>query len=322
MNKWFKIISLSLFLLIMLLSINELLLIKAGHLKSITSDDDLWSIEREKVSKLNKEDIILIGASRMQVDVDLECLKKSFPNREILQLALSGRGSSYPVYKDLITDSGFTGIIIISETPDRLVNLESKQKDAVANFKTFSLDNKVNKKISMWFEKTFLFSNPNSNSERLWGNLLVEGNLPEPMFTVTYDTREQTSFFNIVESNWIYKNNMQSVNKRVGKTPLPFNDLKTSLNPWRNLISTFEKKGGKTIFIRMPISNERWELENKWMPKSEYWYKMMNYFNVDSIHFSDYSELSNFDLPDSSHLNAMSKREFTQNFVHILKKKV
>lgn len=322
MNKWLKILGLGIVFLIVLLSVNEVILSKAGHLKSINNDADLWSIEREKIADLNEEAIVLIGASRMQVNIDLELLKKMFPNREILQLALSGRGCSFPVFKDLVTNTDFKGIIIISENQRSLNDLYSKQSEVVSYYNSFTLDNKLNKKISMWFENRFLFLNTNSNSERLYGNLFGKMELPAPVFTKTYDSREQTSFFDITDTKSIYIIRINGVKKKVLKTPEKFSSWKKNLNLWKGLVDSFKRKGGKTIFVHMPFSKDRWELENKWKPKNIYWDEAMHYLGVSNIHFADYAKLQNYELPDTSHLNASSKKDFTYNMSIIFKDKM
>lgn len=317
---WIKVIVSVSVSLAVLLGINEYLLSKARHLKTIVSDEDLWCMERGKVKNLSDQDIILLGASRMQVNIDLSVMKKHFPGRQILQLSLSGRGSAWPVFKDLVENTNFSGTILMSENQATLPEGQSPQEGFVDYYyKSWSLDKKLNKKISMWFQQRFLFLNPNSNSERLWGNVLGKRKLPPPMFTMTYPSREQTSFFDITDTEWIYEIRMKGVRSSVNNIPPEPEDWLDQVTQKKELLDRFKAKGGRPVLISMPLSQERWEMQNSWMPKSLYWDRAMELLEVKAFHFADYATLNGHELPDTSHLNVNSKKEFTTAFSGILK---
>lgn len=320
MKKWLSIFLFTFLAVGLLLGVNEYLLKKARHINTIVSDSDLWAIERERLDELNERDIVLIGASRMQVDIDLQVMQRMFPEKKIIQLALSGRGSSLPVLEDILMHSKFKGTIIIDESQASLADSVSQQDEVVQYFhRGYSLDKKLNKLISMKLQEQFLFLNPNSNSERLWGNLLGKKQLPPPMFTMTYSTREQTSFFDLTDTRWIYKLRINGVKKRVRKVPQSSTVWLTKVSQWKPLVDKFAGRGGKVLFLHMPFSQERWELENNWMPKQKYWDKAMELFGVASIHFADYPQLQEFKVPDTSHLDAENKELFTKELSVIIR---
>ena len=61
-------------------SINESLLRIAGHRTSLVSDEDLWSLARSQVEKISSNGILLLGASRMQTNIDLDYLRSNCKN--------------------------------------------------------------------------------------------------------------------------------------------------------------------------------------------------------------------------------------------------
>jgi alginate O-acetyltransferase complex protein AlgI len=77
-------------------------------------------------------------------------------------------------------------------------------------------------------------------------------------------------------------------------------------------ICLFHVKGGRVIFVRMPVSQERWTIERQLTPPERYWKKFVNKINVESVHFADYPDLSNFKLPDTSHIDMRDKPAFTR----------
>lgn len=321
MMKWFKIFALSAGLLSGLLVTNELLLIKAGHLKTIVSDNILWSMHRERLEDLTNKDIVLLGASRMQVNIDLKILQNHFPESRIIQLAFSGMGTSRAVFEDIVYNTDFDGLIIISETQNTLAMNPYRQKRVINYYNnTYSLDQKLNKEISMYVQENFLFPNPNSNSERLWGTLLGKRKLPDPFFTITFQTREQTSFFELVDFEWLHDMKMNGVKKKVRKqVPIPSDQWLNQAIAWKETVDLFEQKGGDVIFVHMPFSEERWQLEEAWMPKAKYWDIAMKNINTKSIHFAEHKNLRQFKIPDTSHIDSSDKSSFTQELVDLVK---
>lgn len=321
MKKWAKIFITTLIGLMLILGLNEILLTKANHLRSIVSDADLWAIEREKVNDLSNKDILLLGASRMQVDLDLDVMHEYFPEKKIIQLALSGLGCSFPVFKDLVENTGFDGIVLIDETQMSLAKTNSDQQKVIDHYyHKYSWDRKANKLLSMNLQQSFLFLNPNSNSERLWGNLLGKQELPPPMFTITYPSREQTSYFDLTDTRWIYQMRIEGISAQVKIPPPGISKWVNQVQTWKPWLRRFEERGGRVIFVHLPNSEERWQMENTWMSKDQYWDHAMEDLTVESIHFADYDQLRDFELPDTSHLNAESKTGFTKAFSLILKR--
>ena len=56
-------------------------------------------------------------------------------------------------------------------------------------------------------------------------------------------------------------------------------------------IESFVKKildrGGKVVFVRLPSSGEHWEIDEKFLPRRQYWDKFAAITSAETIHFQD-----------------------------------
>ena len=315
--KWLKIWLLTPVLVLMGLSLNEIILRKGSHQPSIVSDADLFCNMYSQVKNLGKNDVILLGASRMQADFDLNVFQQSFPNSKAILLAQSGKGTSYPVFKDIVENTNFQGSIIIDETEQTLAEQKNyDQKDFIHHCDTnFSFNRQLNHRISAWLQNELVFLNPQSSSLRLWGNLLTKRKLPVPFYTKTLFSREQLIDYKLADQKSLKTLHDSRLNGIKSLTKQPFlspDKWLQETNHWVNLVDKFQTKGGRIIFVRLPISEERWKLEREITPPDQYWKVFVNKLKVASIYFSDYLDLSSFDLPDTSHLDMRDKAVFTR----------
>lgn len=314
--QWLKIWLLTPVLLLSGLSVNETILYAAKHKPSLVSDADLFCNAYSQVEELGQNDVLLLGASRMQTGFDLDVFHQQFPDRKVLLLAQSGRGTSYPVFKDIVENTNFSGIIIIDENEQTLISKVNDQQPFIDHcHASFSLNRKINRDINTWLQSHFIFLNPQSSSLRLWGNLIAKRQLPEPFYTTTVSDRQQLTDYARADARalyTLYQNRLNGIKQSV-KQPFPNPEqwLKQT-DHWHILVKQFQTRGGRVIFIRMPVSQERWEIERQVTPVDRYWQRFTTKLQVASLHFASYPELTSFELPDTSHLHVDDRPIFTR----------
>lgn len=81
---------------------------------SVTDDVALWINERSRLYGAGRRSVVLIGASRIQVGVDLDTFALKTGIRPV-QLAINGN-SPLPVLENLAQDVDFSGTVICSIT--------------------------------------------------------------------------------------------------------------------------------------------------------------------------------------------------------------
>ncbi|PSB59036.1 hypothetical protein [Chamaesiphon polymorphus] len=302
----------------MALVLNETLLYAAKHQPSIVDDADLFCSVYGRVPNLGSKDVIFLGASRMQTGIDLTTFTQQYPDRQALILAQSGLGTSYPVFKDIVENTNYKGTVVIDETEATLAFQDKGQATSVKHcHHNFSMNRQLNRSMSSWLQSTFVFLNPQSSSFRLWGNLIAERKLPVPFYTKTLNDRQQLTDYARAQPQAL----KALAESRIPKNLTESNRLPTfdtwfaTTQHWQQPIAKFQRRGGKVIFVRLPVSEELWQFERKIYPQERYWQPGMKQLNVKSIHFADYPELSTFKLPDTSHLDLHDKATFTQRLL-------
>src|SRR5205814_6666503 len=83
-----------------------------GYGPTLNDNEDLWTMTRQRVKP---ESVVIIGDSRGWFDLDLDELQKGLGKRAV-QLAMGG-GCGYPILADLADDKTFHGTIICSFVP-------------------------------------------------------------------------------------------------------------------------------------------------------------------------------------------------------------
>ena len=87
---------------------------------------------------------------------------------------------------------------------------------------------------------------------------------------------------------------------------------------FRDTTAAVEKlraRGGKIVFVRLPVVSELKTLEDRITPRSQIWDPLLQRTAVPGIYFEDYPELSNFNCPEWSHLSAGDSVEFSKRLV-------
>ena len=100
----------------------ELRLLLRGFPTTSVDSELSWLRQRERASKLGENALILLGASRMQCDIDIDTLRQR-TNLEPLQLAIDGN-SFLPVLAGLAADPNVRGTVIISFTDEQVAGPE------------------------------------------------------------------------------------------------------------------------------------------------------------------------------------------------------
>ena len=64
------------------------------HLPTVDDEDlDLWTAERRRASNHDPRTLVIIGKSRAQVDLHRGTIAARYPDYELVQLSLGGRGA-------------------------------------------------------------------------------------------------------------------------------------------------------------------------------------------------------------------------------------
>jgi hypothetical protein len=80
-------------------------------------------------------------------------------------------------------------------------------------------------------------------------------------------------------------------------------------------VAKIQARGGKVVFLRMPVSGPLVAMEEKLAPRVATWDRLVRENDVPVIHFAEHAELRAFECPEWSHLSATDSVEFTRRLV-------
>jgi len=80
-------------------------------------------------------------------------------------------------------------------------------------------------------------------------------------------------------------------------------------------IDKLRSRGGKIVFVRLPVTGALKKLEDEQTPRAATWDRLLKETQAPGIYFEDFPELAEFDCPEWSHLSAGDSVEFTKRLV-------
>ncbi|MDC0357218.1 hypothetical protein OAO01_00250 [Oligoflexia bacterium] len=321
-GSWLKIWVVGIAIALLLLGAWELFWRAQGHHPTVTDDLKLWSHHRAQVYKHGADTIVLAGSSRIQLDVDVGTLKQTFPNKHIIQLALNARGP-VATFKDLALDPEFNGTVIVSALPLKLGRrfwddqhgaAWDNQQSYVDHYrKQFRLNERLNRLVRTFLQDTLVLKTPELSLKKTLLPLVLSQQLPEPFYVRMHPDRSIAANYDMLDLHTYRVLRMKTQtdeydNHRPHPSPAAWlNDMRTI----ETYVQALLGRGGKAIFVRLPTTGPLYQLDQERYPKDLYWDKWAALTKAATLHFADYKDLSAFECPDYSHLEAQDRKRFT-----------
>src|SRR5881227_4121029 len=304
-----------------------------GYGPTLNDSEDLWTSARRRVKP---ESIVIIGDSRGWYDLDLDELQKGLGKRPV-QLAMGG-SCAYPVLADLANDENFHGTIICSVVPRMFVAPPGtppmeRGKKTVPRSHTQTLAQRASQYLAMPLEEHVAFLKqeeltlddllkrlpiPNRSDAR------VPPRLPPYFGTLDRERRARMTEECARPGSELQKR-IQQIWLPLFTPPPPPSYIPTDVfmakikdaieKRARDTIAAVEKlrgRGGKVVFVRLPVSGGLKALEDKTTPRNQTWDPLLQGTGAPGIYFEDFPELANFNCPEWSHLSAGDSVEFSK----------
>ncbi len=307
-----------------------------GYGPTLNDNEDLWTMTRQRVEP---ESVVIIGDSRGWYDLDLDELQKGLGKRPV-QLAMGG-GCGYPVLADLADDKTFHGTIICSFVPRLFFAppgtppMERGEK-AVRRSHTQTPAQRASQYLAMPLEEHVAFLKQEELTlEDLLKRLPIPNRpsaLVRPRSPPYFGTHDRERRARMIEECARPGSELQ---KRIQQIWLP---LFTPPPPpsyipkdvfmakieeaiekrFHDTVAAAEKlraRGGKVVFVRVPVSGGLKALEDRTTPRGQTWDPLLQGTGAPGIYFEDFPELAGFNCPEWSHLSAGDSVEFSKRLV-------
>ncbi len=294
----------------------EMTLRAYGHRPSVVDDYDLWSSVRDSIDQQDKNTVVLLGASRIQLGFCTETFRRRFSNYHLAQLAINGR-SPLATLKDLAEDESFSGTVICSVTCQSLNSKALKDQQSYVDYfhNRYSLNSRLNRVLLTAVQNDVVFVNPHYRLIEIAKDVKHSKKLPRPIYVRTFPDRSRKADYSSRSELQLRRKVRLKTDRQQDNIHQPTTNHSQKWLSDTEVVEPFVNKiksrGGEVLFLRMPTSGEQWERDELITPKNLFWDQFAKSTTAQTIHFQDVETLRNFRCPDRSHLDQRDAPKFT-----------
>lgn len=305
-----------------------------GNMPGVRDDTALWGLARSRAN--NPDALVLIGDSRMQLDIDVGKLS-ALSGKPVIQLAIDGQTYA-PVLQDLADDPRFRGTVLVAanntpppagqgerEAEARIAhwhrNMDGQQAPLIAAWLGLELQG-----VSGWFasdlprqeifrrimagtkSSNYLVTLPDRSRRADYG--------PPPLQAQFYVRRVLRNYGKPFDDHGIrdmagFDARIEALLAQEKPRQLPgFEQRVAQIGAWVNRIRA---RGGQVVFIALPRSGMVRRIEDVRFPRAIYWDRFVAGIGGTAIYFADEPALAAYRPPDGSHLDQKQIGPFTED---------
>jgi len=332
---WFPVLVSAVLIFLAFVTALEALLAARGFRPTVQDSESGWFRQRDRASALGSRALILIGASRIQLDLDLDVLRAR-TGLEPVQLAING-SSSMAVLQDLASDPTIRGAVLIDYYDGTVVGAE--EGDAVRYESDYAKRGKRvpnGNRLEEWLTgelHTLLRSYADGASPL--DSLRLRALNPDatPPYLITRPDRSRLADYTQVKMpDFRYaravrnigsgmelrrgasnEERKQAIERRIAElAPLDNSAFTSQIKAVGELVASLRKRGIRVIFVRLPESGYVLQADDKRYPRTSYWDLFTAQIGAPAVNFADIPVLKRFECPDGSHLDYRDRRAFTE----------
>lgn len=312
---------------------------RAGALDS----ESLWLKQRARADALGSRALVLVGDSRMQLDIDQDVLRQE-TGLEPVQLAIDAT-PYLGVLRGLAEDPHITGTVLVDFSPAPLLDeasfrqpsqyeLDAERSRPAAGLPTFT---DMDARLTDWLRGALRsYADGGQPLTALTQRLLPPHATPQ--YLVTLPDRSTLADYSLVMPDAYYRR----VFRNLGISTAPLVGVRTAaLDAWLDhtiaglqsaddrfflthvheiaaLAAKIEARGGRVIFAVFPESGHIKKIDDRVYPRQHFWDPFAAGIGVPALHFEDDPALRRFVCPDGSHLDFRQRAGFTDALVRAL----
>ncbi len=306
-----------------------------GYYPTLNDEKALWAKERTRIETAGKEDVVILGSSRIYFDLQKPIWEQEHGIKPI-QLASTG-SSPLPSFHDIVHNTNFNGTVIVGITPGLFFSTTYPKafpwhriQNKIDFYQDMTYAQKSNYFLSVPLQQNLVFM---AADEEEWSDdkdlkaLLRQVDIgrrtdypPMPPFynfgdvsadrnmAMSQRTATDTAFANSITRVWHF----------YGKdAPPPDKDATTTY--FLNDAKQFLDRGGNLILLRAPSSGGTRMAEKMFLPRERFYDSLVGLLpQVKAYHFEDYDAFKDLTCPEESHLSKPDADYFTKEFVQLL----
>jgi hypothetical protein len=341
---WTAILGGGLSLLLITAGLIEWRLAARGFRPSLADTEARWLHERRRADALGEHALILIGASRMQTDVDLDVLRRE-TGLEPVQLALVA-SADRPVLAGLAADAHVRGTVVVEflesteageDSPG--VGAEYEQDYERKGYQGWNLDFDsseayLSDRLHLWLRSYADGARPLTT---LLTRLLETESVPQ-YISLQADRGRSADYRRVPMPEFYFQRVVRVLDEPVDLPPgislAQFEALMqeriaalkpvdngvfvTHIRELTSLAAAIEGRGGRVLFVLMPSSGDVQKIFERQFPPEQFWDVFAQASHAAAVNFADMPALREFRCPDGTHLDQRDRAAFTEALVGAL----
>lgn len=288
-----------------------------------------WAVERRKVDSGPRDQVVIIGDSRILFDTDLATWQR-LTGRRPIQLALQGTNAR-PFLHDLATDEHFAGLLVVGISPTSYFRDGTGLHGAMLDYLPIeSPSQRLGHRLDLYLQRHLAFLDQDYTlfkliEQREWPAERVEPR-DSPYYDVwkiieAYDDRQVVLWDRIERDAYLREHARLAWNGFKGTPVLP-ETIDKVIATAKADIDRIRARGGEVVWVRPPAAEPILVNERSRAPRGTTWDRLLRETGSFGVHFEDYPEMQHLEIPEWSHLSRSSALRFTDAYVRALRNNV
>jgi hypothetical protein len=291
-----------------------------------------WAVERRKIDARPRDQIAIIGDSRILFDTNLDVFQQVAGVRPI-QLAVEGT-SGLPFLADLADDEHFAGLVVLGIWED--VYLLFPPYPALLNYaRTESPSQRAGHWVNLWLQHRLAFLDSGYSlfplidqlrlPERPGTGSVPDGYLANWKMEENFADRQTTMWPRFEADPWLRQRQTLNLDTALRGfvdathgAGFPDAMFSPGIDATRQAIDRIRARGGEVVMVRPPSSGYVREAENILDPRTRVWDRLLRETHSFGVYYADYPDMRDLKGVEESHLGAADQKVFTRAYVTVL----
>ncbi len=286
-----------------------------------------WAVERRKVDEGPREQVVLVGDSRILFDTDLD-IWKELTGRRPIQLALPGTPA--PAFlTDIADDAHFAGLVVVGMLEPLYFSgrgglfgkaIEYARTESPSQRAGHQLRVRASRALAFLDDAYTLFSLVEQIDMPNRGD--VHGPYGDPWKLSEFSDDRQTRMWPRIQTDERLRAHAIMAWGDAKGPPLTGEQIAKAIDAAKRDCTKIRARGGDVVFLRPPSINPNRANEELRAPRAKAWDALLRETASFGVHFEDYPAMQGLEVPERSHLSAESAKLFTRAYVTELVKQV
>lgn len=291
-----------------------------GYVPAVIDSMSLWAQQRDRVYSQERTPLVLLGASRIQLGIDMPLLRERLPAYRPVMLAINGH---YPLaaLRDLADDEDFRGVVLcdIESRGFEPVHREMQQP-YVDHYRTrWTPSGRVHRILLTAWQRHALIANPDFGALASLRRWLGGGGAPWKSYVRYRRDRSGDADYAGIDAVPYAKAFADGYRHVLAAhPPSPPDRWLADVALVRGWIERIHARGGEVIFYNTPTAGALRKLVDDAYPAGQYWDRLGTALDAPTLDYREIPALTAIALPDGSHVDYRDKPAYTRALVDTL----